>query len=110
MNNKTFVTLITLVVSFLLYLRFGSLAFWVIAVTGFLSALFAMIVETFLHVTLKEDSFQNYRRFKRRIFKGPCFDFNSSEFCQKHKTSEIKFLVIMVLFFIGIISLIYAII
>jgi hypothetical protein len=110
MDNKAYVSSTAFVVVFLLYLRFGTLAFWVIAVTGFLSAIFASIIETFLHIILKEDSFQNYRKLKRKVFKGAFFDIDNTEICQKHRISEVNLLVIMVLFFIGIISLIYAII
>jgi len=110
MNNKTFITSITLVVSFLLYLRFGSLAFWVIAVTGFFSALFIMLLETFLHILLQEDSFQKYRRLKRKYLRVSFFDVDNSDICNKFSIREIDYFAIMLLFFVGAIFLIYIII
>lgn len=111
MDNKAYVTSVAFLVTFLLYLRFGSLAFWVIATTGFLAAWLFLLVETFLHIILKEDSFQNYRKLKRKIFKGRSFfDIDNSDICSKHKVREVDLFAIMLLSFIGAIYLIYIII
>jgi len=110
MDSKAYAASTAMVVSFLLYLRFGSLAFWVIGVTGFMSALLIMLIETFLHIVLSEELFQKYRRTKRKYIKHPFFDIDNSEICNKHKISEKNLFVIMLLFFIGIICLIYVII
>jgi len=110
MDSKVYITSTAMVVSFLLYMRFGSLAFWVIGVTGFMSAWLIMLIETFLHIILSEDKFQNYRRIKKKFIKVPFFDVDNSDICSKHKISETDFFLIMLLVFIGASCLIYIII
>jgi len=110
MDNKIYVTSITMVVALLLYMRFGSLAFWVMGVTVFMSAWLIMLFETLLHMVLSEPSFQNYRRLKRKYLKEPIFEVDNSNICSEYKISETKYFFVLLFIFIGTICIIYAIV